>query len=70
MVVMDTTSSSSSASSANPSGTPSAQPWTDLNPDGTTPVDLGLVVLDMDGTLLDGAGTVPSSFWELLPELR
>ena len=70
MVVMDTTSSSSSASSASPSSTPSAQPWNDLNPDGTTPVDLGLVVLDMDGTLLDGAGTVPSSFWELLPELR
>jgi Cof subfamily protein (haloacid dehalogenase superfamily) len=50
--------------------TPTTRPWTDLNPDGTTPVDLGLVVLDMDGTLLDGSGAIPSGFWELLPEMR
>ncbi|MGO1635506.1 MAG: HAD hydrolase family protein, partial [Corynebacterium variabile] len=46
------------------------QPWTVLNPDGSAPVDVGLVVLDMDGTLLDGSGAVPSTFWDLLPELR
>ncbi|HIW92539.1 MAG TPA: Cof-type HAD-IIB family hydrolase [Candidatus Corynebacterium avicola] len=64
---MDTTSSPSSANTAS---TETTQPWTDLNPDGSSPVDVGLVVLDMDGTLLDGSGAVPAGFWELLPEMR
>ncbi|MCJ7857685.1 HAD family hydrolase [Corynebacterium kalidii] len=41
-------------------------PWTDLSP---TP-DLGLVVLDMDGTLLRPDGTVPPGFWDLLPVMQ
>lgn len=41
-------------------------PWTDLTP---TP-DLRLVVLDMDGTLLNADGAVPESFWELLPVMQ
>ncbi|MEY8566481.1 HAD family hydrolase [Corynebacteriaceae bacterium 7-707] len=40
--------------------------WTDLSP---TP-DLGLVVLDMDGTLLRPDGTVPEGFWDLLPVMQ
>lgn len=42
---------------------------TDLrSPSG--PVDLRLVVSDMDGTLLDGHGRIPDGFWPLLERLR
>ncbi|MEV6741148.1 Cof-type HAD-IIB family hydrolase [Streptomyces sp. NPDC051104] len=34
------------------------------------PVDIRLVVTDMDGTLLDGSGRVPDGLWPLLAELR
>ncbi|MGW5169944.1 Cof-type HAD-IIB family hydrolase [Streptomyces nodosus] len=34
------------------------------------PVDIRLVVTDMDGTLLDAAGRVPDGLWPLLAELR
>ncbi|MFT4108747.1 Cof-type HAD-IIB family hydrolase [Propionicimonas sp.] len=34
------------------------------------PIDLRLVVTDLDGTLLDGEGRVPERLWELLPLLR
>ncbi|MFJ8548848.1 Cof-type HAD-IIB family hydrolase [Streptomyces sp. NPDC093676] len=34
------------------------------------PVDIRLVVTDMDGTLLDGAGRIPEGLWPLLAELR
>lgn len=37
-------------------------------PDG--PVDVRLVVTDMDGTLLDGDGRLPADFWPLLSRLR
>lgn len=46
---------------------PASRPWTDVP--GPVP-GLALVVLDMDGTLLDGTDTVPASFWDLLPELQ
>lgn len=48
------------------------RPWTDLPADtaeGAVP-DLKLVVLDMDGTLLDGDDRVPAAFWDLLPVMR
>lgn len=41
-------------------------PWTELEP---TP-NLRLVVLDMDGTLLNGDGDVPEEFWNLLPVMQ
>jgi Cof subfamily protein (haloacid dehalogenase superfamily) len=34
------------------------------------PVDIRLVVTDMDGTLLDGNARIPEGFWTLLAELR
>jgi Cof subfamily protein (haloacid dehalogenase superfamily) len=34
------------------------------------PVDIRLVVTDMDGTLLDGDGRIPEGLWPLLAELR
>lgn len=34
-----------------------------------TLADIRLVVADMDGTLLDGDGTIPDSFWPLLERL-
>ncbi|KUJ58049.1 Cof-type HAD-IIB family hydrolase [Streptomyces sp. NPDC093228] len=34
------------------------------------PVDIRLVVTDMDGTLLDDAGRIPEDLWPLLAELR
>lgn len=34
------------------------------------PVDLGLIVVDMDGTLLDGEGRVPDGLWDLVDRLR
>lgn len=34
------------------------------------PLDIRLVVTDMDGTLLDGAGAIPGGLWPLLEELR
>ncbi|MGO1948000.1 MAG: HAD family hydrolase [Mycobacteriaceae bacterium] len=46
------------------------RPWTDLDFSAEHPADLGLVVLDMDGTLLDGSGCVPEGFWELLPVMQ
>lgn len=33
------------------------------------PVDLGLVVVDMDGTLLDGDGEIPEGLWPLLERM-
>lgn len=51
---------------------PAPRPWTDLpagTPDGAVP-DLRLVVLDMDGTLLDGDDRVPEAFWDLLPVMQ
>lgn len=50
-----------------PPAVPTPRPWTDIT--GPVP-DLRLVILDMDGTLLNGSDAVPDSFWELLPELR
>ncbi|ROO86143.1 hypothetical protein EDD29_3706 [Actinocorallia herbida] len=34
------------------------------------PSDIRLIITDMDGTLLDGAGRVPDELWTLLPRLR
>lgn len=34
------------------------------------PIDLRLVVTDLDGTLLDADGHVPQRLWDLLPTLR
>lgn len=48
------------------STTATSASWHDLSP---TP-DLGLVVLDMDGTLLRADGSVPDGFWELLPVMQ
>ena len=50
-----------------PPAVPTPRPWTDIT--GPVP-DLRLVILDMDGTLLNASDAVPESFWELLPELR
>ena len=33
-------------------------------------MDYGLIALDMDGTLLDGAGQIPEGFWDVLVELQ
>lgn len=60
---MDTTSVPTTV----PPAVPTPRPWTDIT--GPVP-DLRLVILDMDGTLLNGSDAVPDSFWELLPELR
>ncbi|WP_313512596.1 HAD family hydrolase [Corynebacterium variabile] len=60
---MDTTAAPTSV----PPAVPTPRPWTDIT--GPVP-DLRLVILDMDGTLLNGSDAVPDSFWELLPELR
>ena len=50
------------------SGQPTpATPWRDL-PEG--PHDIRLVVADMDGTLLNEHGAVPSSFWPVLDWMR
>ncbi|MEU6095238.1 Cof-type HAD-IIB family hydrolase [Streptomyces sp. NPDC047079] len=54
----------------------SATPSCLLSTAGTTPdlpsdpVDIRLVVTDMDGTLLDGSGRIPEGLWPLLRELR
>ncbi len=37
---------------------------------GEPDVDLRLVVVDLDGTLLDGEHRVPEALWDLLPALR
>ena len=42
-----------------------AQEWTQI----TEPQDIRLVVADMDGTLLDGEGKLPASFWDMLKKL-
>ena len=42
----------------------------DPAPDTAPPLRTGALLLDMDGTLLNGSDAVPDSFWELLPELR
>lgn len=34
------------------------------------PIDLRLVVTDLDGTLLDGDGEIPDRLWRVLPRLR
>ncbi|MFE9995953.1 Cof-type HAD-IIB family hydrolase [Streptomyces avermitilis] len=34
------------------------------------PPDIRLIVTDMDGTLLDGAGRLPAALWSVLAELR
>nr|WP_179516971.1 HAD family hydrolase [Nocardioides perillae] len=54
-----------STSTSRPTGTRLPEPRL---PEG--PVDLGLVVVDMDGTLLDGEGRVPDGLWPLLERLR
>ena len=36
----------------------------------SAPVDIRLVVTDMDGTLLDAKGRIPEGLWPLLAELR
>lgn len=43
------------------------QAWTDIDPGE---VDVRLVITDMDGTLLDGDGSVPEGFWPLLERIR
>ncbi|MFD1656713.1 Cof-type HAD-IIB family hydrolase [Streptomyces caeni] len=48
--------------------TPSCLLTTPEPPSG--PVDVRLVVTDMDGTLLDGAGRIPENLWPLLARLR
>ncbi|MER6129819.1 Cof-type HAD-IIB family hydrolase [Streptomyces sp. NPDC001795] len=50
------------------SATPTCLPTTPELP--SDPVDIRLVVTDMDGTLLDGAGRIPEDLWPLLTELR
>ncbi|MBW7916337.1 MAG: HAD family hydrolase [Trueperaceae bacterium] len=42
-------------------------PWTEIPPG---PHDVGLVVCDMDGTLLTSDDQIPASFWPLLEVLR
>lgn len=42
-------------------------PWSDIPPG---PHDLGLVVCDMDGTLLTNADEIPETFWPLLQILH
>ena len=37
---------------------------------GEAPVDVRLVVVDMDGTLLDGHGRIPAGLWPLLGVMR
>ncbi|WP_234946204.1 HAD family hydrolase [Agrococcus sp. Marseille-P2731] len=39
-------------------------------PDLPADLDIRLVVADMDGTLLDGAGRIPEAFWPLLARMR
>lgn len=34
------------------------------------PIDLRLVVTDLDGTLLDGEGRIPDRLWSVLPRLK
>ncbi|MGI5142065.1 Cof-type HAD-IIB family hydrolase [Streptomyces sp. CA-106110] len=50
------------------SATPSCLPTAPELPSG--PVDIRLVVTDMDGTLLDSTGGIPGGLWPLLTELR
>jgi len=51
-----------------PPGQPTpAAPWRDLPPG---PHDIRLVVADLDGTLLNEHGAVPSSFWPVLDWMR
>ncbi|MGW9029270.1 Cof-type HAD-IIB family hydrolase [Streptomyces sp. NPDC055722] len=50
------------------SATPSCLPTGPELPSG--PVDIRLVVTDMDGTLLDSTGGIPGGLWPLLTELR
>ncbi|MGW2937300.1 Cof-type HAD-IIB family hydrolase [Streptomyces sp. NPDC001156] len=50
------------------SATPSCLPTGPELPRG--PVDIRLVVTDMDGTLLDSTGGIPGGLWPLLTELR
>ncbi|MFI9648177.1 Cof-type HAD-IIB family hydrolase [Streptomyces sp. NPDC052040] len=54
------------------SSTPSCLLPADAIADGSpgAPVDIRLVVTDMDGTLLDGDGHAPEGLWPLLAELR
>lgn len=40
--------------------------WTEI----TSPVDIQLVVADMDGTLLDEHSEIPSDFWPMLERLQ
>ncbi|MFD7707093.1 Cof-type HAD-IIB family hydrolase [Streptomyces sp. NPDC059786] len=48
--------------------TPSASASPSVLPAG--PVDVRLIVTDMDGTLLDGDGRIPDGLWPVLDELR
>lgn len=45
-----------------------AEPVTVTMPEG--PLDVRLVALDMDGTLLDGDGAVPAGFWPLIDQME
>jgi Cof subfamily protein (haloacid dehalogenase superfamily) len=40
------------------------EPW------ANAPLDIRLVVADMDGTLLDGEGNIPESFWPMLRRMH
>ena len=40
------------------------EPWADR------PLDIRLVVADMDGTLLDGEGNIPDTFWPMLERMH
>lgn len=62
----ETPTTSASAPESTSERTATSTSWRDLSP---TP-DLGLVVLDMDGTLLRADGTVPQGFWDLLPVMQ
>ncbi|MDN5684350.1 HAD family hydrolase, partial [Corynebacterium glyciniphilum] len=64
MTETPTTSASTPESAPEPTATSTS--WRDLSPT----LDLGLVVLDMDGTLLRADGTVPQGFWDLLPVMQ
>ncbi len=52
---------------SDPELTAAPLPWSDIPPG---PHDVGLVVCDMDGTLLTSADAVPDTFWPLLDLLN
>lgn len=50
--------------------THSPRPWTSLRQDATVLAPVRLIACDMDGTLLDGDGTVPTRFWDIARALH